>query len=332
MDLEDLYRLLRTSHVQSQGIVDNMDVPVAVLDQHLCVLDVNPAFASTFHVTRHDSIGHSMFELGNGQWNVPELNRLLTDVIPKAAAIVGYEISHDFPELGQRTMLVSARRIRGSGSMTILVQFEDVTQRKRDYAARDILLAETRHRGRNLMALARALATQTEAEGRSAAEYRDAFLSRFEALLAAQDISEEAAVDLSAEEAAVDLSVIVGRIVGPFDGDRVRISAGPPALLARRQILPLALILHELMTNAVKYGALSTRAGSVKVAWVVHAGPDGQVLTITWGEEGGPAVESPSRKGFGSRLMEYSAKELRGSADLRFEPAGLHATLRLLLT
>ena len=323
MDLEDLYRLLRTSHVQSQGIVDNMDTPVAVLDQHFCVLDVNPAFTNTFQVARHDSIGQSMFELGNGQWNVAELKRLLGDVIPKAAAVVGYEITHDFPELGQRTMLVSARRIRGSGSITILVQFEDVTERRRDHAARDILLAETRHRGRNLMALARALATQTETEGRSATEYRDAFLSRFEALLAAQDIS---------EDAAVDLSVIVGRIVGPFDGERVRISAGPPALLARRQILPLALILHELMTNAVKYGALSTRAGSVKVAWVVDEVADGQVLTFTWSEEGGPAVGSPSRKGFGSRLMEYSAKELRGTADLRFEPTGLHATLRLPLT
>ena len=189
-----------------------------------------------------------MFELGNGQWNVPELKRLLGDVAPKATAVVGYEITHEFPELGQRTMLVSARRIRGSGSTTILVQFEDVTERRRDHAARDILLAETRHRGRNLMSLGRALPTQTETEGRSATEHRDAFLSRFEVLLAAQDISEDAAADLNA---------IVGRIVGPLDGQRVRISAGPPALLAPRRILPIALILHELLTNAVKYGALS---------------------------------------------------------------------------
>jgi two-component sensor histidine kinase len=323
MDLEDLYRLLRNSHVESQGIVDNIDTPVAILDQSYCVTNVNPAFARTFQNARDDSIGHSFFELGNGQWNVPELKRLLSDVIPKAAAIVGYEITHAFPQLGERTMLVSARRIRGPRSTTILVQFDDVTDRRRDSAARDILLAETRHRGRNLMALARALATQTETEGRSATEYRDAFLSRLEALLAAQDMSEDAEADLAG---------LVGRIVGPIASQRLRVSAGAPAVLTARQILPLALILHELMTNAVKYGALSTKTGVVNVAWAVEAAPDGQVLTITWSEKGGPRVNPSSRKGFGSRLIEHSARELRGTADLRFEPEGLHATLQLPLT
>ncbi len=323
LDLEDLYRLLRTSHVQSQGIVDNMDTPVAVLDQHFCVLNVNPAFATAFETARDDSIGHSLFDLGNGQCNVSELKRLLRDVIPKAIAVVGFEITHEFPQLGQRTMLVSARRIRGPKSPTILVQFEDVTERRRDHAARDILLAETRHRSRNLMALARALATQTETEGRSATEYRDTFLSRFEALLAAQDLS---------EDAAADLAVLVGRIMGPFDGQRLRISPGAPAVLTPPQILPTALVLHELMTNAVKYGALSSKTGVVKLAWTVDAAPEVKVLTITWNEEGGPSVRPPSRKGFGSRLIEYSLKELGGTADLRFEPEGLHATLRLPLT
>jgi hypothetical protein len=197
MELEDLYRILRAGHVQAQGIVDNIDMPVAVLDQHLCVLDVNHAFGITFETGRDETIGHSLFELGYGQWNVAELKRLLGEVLPKATAVVGYEVTHDFPQIGRRTMLVTARRIRGHNGTSIIVQFEDVTERKRDYAARDILLAETRHRSRNLMALTRALATQTETEGRSAVEYRDAFLSRFEALLAAQDMSEEAPADLA---------------------------------------------------------------------------------------------------------------------------------------
>jgi PAS domain-containing protein len=136
MDLEDLYRLLRTSHVQAQGIVNNIDTPVAVLDQHFRVLDVNSAFISTFETARDDTIGHSFFELGSGQWNVPDLQRLLSDVIPKAAAVVGYEVSHEFPHIGQRTMLVTARRIRGPRSTTIMLQLEDVTERRRDDAVR----------------------------------------------------------------------------------------------------------------------------------------------------------------------------------------------------
>ena len=319
MELEDLYRILRASHVQAQGIVDNMDTPVAVLDQHFCVVDVNRAFADTFETGRDDTIGHSFFELGNGQWNVAELKRLLGEVIPKAAAVVGYEISHEFPQLGQRTMLVSARRIRGPKSTTIIVQFEDVTERRRDNAARDILLAESRHRARNLMALARALATQTETEGRSSTEYRDAFLSRFEALVAAQDMS----------EATADLAELVARILRPSDGRRLHISPGAPVVLAAAQILPAALFFHELMTNAVKYGALSTATGVVKLTWAVDEAPGGKALTVVWREEGGPKVRPQSRKGFGSRLIEHSAKDLGGSAEMRFAPDGLQATLRL---
>jgi two-component sensor histidine kinase len=323
MDLEELYRILRTSHVQTQGIVDNMDTPVAVLDQRFCVLDVNHAFTNAFETARDEIIGHPFFELSNGQWDIPDLKRLLGEVIPKAAAVVGYELSHDLPHLGKRTMLVNARRVRGPKSMTIMLQFEDVTERRRDHAARDILLAESRHRGRNLMALARALATQTETEGRSATEYRDAFLSRFEALLAAQDLS---------QDALGGFADLVARILGPFDGQRIHISPGPSAMLTPAQIIPTALVLHELMTNAVKYGALSAKAGVVKLAWVVDTTPDSKVLTIVWREEGGPKTGPPSRKGFGSRLIEYSARDLRGTADLRFEPEGLHATLRLPLT
>ena len=291
-----------------------------MLDEHFRVLDVNAAFTNTFRSSRDDCISRSLFDLGNGQWNVPELKRLLNDVIPKAVAVVGYEISHEFPQVGKRTILVSARRIRGPQSTTIMVQFEDVTDRRRDDAARDMVLAETRHRARNLMAMARALATQTETEGRSAAEYRDAFLRRFEALLAAQDVS---------DAAAADLGLLVSRILGPFDGQRVLISAGASVVLDRPQILPIALILHELMTNAAKYGALSRKSGIVKLAWEVDPGPEGKVLKLVWSEEGGPKVDQPARKGFGTRLIEFSAKELRGAADLKFEPAGLHATLRL---
>ena len=69
MDMEDLYRLLRTGHMEAQGIVDTLDVPVAVLDQGFCILNVNRAFCKTFTTERDDTIGHSLFLLGNGQWD-----------------------------------------------------------------------------------------------------------------------------------------------------------------------------------------------------------------------------------------------------------------------
>jgi two-component sensor histidine kinase len=84
--------------------------------------------------------------------------------------------------------------------------------------------------------------------------------------------------------------------------------------------------LHELMTNAVKYGALSVPAGSVAIRWTVRAGKD---LVLRWEEKNGPRVAPPSRKGFGSRLIERSlAAELRGEVQLCHEPAGVVCTIR----
>ena len=319
MDMEDLYRLLRAGHVQAQGIVDTLDVPVAVLDEGFCILNVNPAFCQTFKTERDDTIGRSLFDLGRGQWNVPELKRLLADVLPKAAAVLGYEVRHDFPSLGERVMLITARRISrpGHNATSIMVQFEDATDRRRDIAARDILIAETRHRMKNLLAAARALATQTTAEGRSGVDYRDAFLGRFEALLNAQDLSDNAPADIAG---------LIARVLKPFDPERLRIVPGPSVPLSQFQVLPTALILHELMTNALKYGALSTPSGIVSVDWSVETGDK---LHLRWQERGGPTVAPSTRVGFGSRLLQFSAKELSGTLDLRLEPQGVDATLSI---
>ena len=169
MNLEDLYRLLRAGHVQAQGIVDTLEEPLLVLDQHFCVESGNVAFFRTFCVSKDETVGQPLFSLGDGQWDIPQLRKLLSDVVPRSTAVIGYEVRHAFPKLGPRTMLVSARRLvqpDSSGGSSMLVLFEDVTEGRRLEAERDILLAETRHRMRNLLATVRALANHTVAEGR----------------------------------------------------------------------------------------------------------------------------------------------------------------------
>jgi PAS domain-containing protein len=102
MNLEDLYRLLRSEHVQAQGIVDTLDEPLLVLDQAGCVLTANRGFYQTFRVGRDDTVGRSLFALGDGQWDLPELRRLVGEIIPRSAAIVGYEVAGEFPTIGRR--------------------------------------------------------------------------------------------------------------------------------------------------------------------------------------------------------------------------------------
>jgi PAS domain S-box-containing protein len=324
MTLEDLYRMLRSGHVQAQGVVDTLDLPLIVLDHDLRIAAANPAFLDVFGVERDDTIGQNLFELGHGQWDIPELRMLIAEVVPKSAAVIDYRVTHDFRGIGRRTFLFSARRLAppGGHGKDILVTFEDVTERNRADEEKDVLLAETRHRMRNQLAVVRALARQTRAAGRTGEEYRDAFLGRLEALARAQDVS-------LAGGPATDLAEVVSRALEPIAAGRLRVEPGPTVRLARAQVLPLGLILHELATNALKHGALSAPGGAVRVTWDTPAGADGaKLLLLDWHEEGGPPVAPPGRRGFGTRLIEFSAgTDLGGGAELHFEPGGLHARI-----
>jgi len=326
MTLEDLYRMLRSGHVQAQGVVDSLDLPQVVLDEDLRVAAANPAFLHAFRVERDDTIGQRLFALGNGQWDIAEPRALLAEVVPKAMAVIDYKVTHDFPGIGRRTVLVGARRMArpGGHGKDMLVTFEDVTERGRAEAEKDILLAETRHRMRNPTAAVRALARQTRAEGRTGEEYRDALLGRLEALVRAQDAS------LSGAAEGADLAEIVRGALEPAAAGRACVEPGPPVRLAAAQILPLGLILHELATNALKHGALSAPEGTVRVGWEVWPSDGGgaRLLALDWREEGGPPAAPPERQGFGSRLIACSAEaDLGGAAQLRFGPAGLHARI-----
>lgn len=318
MNLEDLYRLLRSEHVQAQGIVDTLDEPLLVLDQSGCVLSANRGFYQTFRVGRDDTVGRSLFALGGGQWDIPELRRLVGEIIPKSTAVVGYEVTAEFPTIGRRTMLVSARRLvhPDNSSTSILILFEDVTDKRVSDAQKDVLLAETRHRTKNLLGIVRSLASQMEVEGRSAEQYRDAFLGRLQAVAEAENLA-------MAGNAPADLRNLVEQALRPAGAERCRIN-GAAVTLSPRQIVPMSLILHELATNAWKYGGLSRPGGLVHVSWGVAERDGKTALRIDWQEENGPPVAPPARTGFGSRLIDVSAVQgLGGTVERKYEPGGL---------
>lgn len=323
MTLEEMYRLLRGSHVQAQGIVDTLKQPLVVLDRGLTVINANPAFYRKFETDREETLGHSLLELGNGQWDVPALRSLLGEVVPKATAIVGYEVSHEFPNLGQRTMRVSARTLAhpDGNSTQMLVLFDDVTDYLQADAAKDILLAETRHRMKNLMAIIRATARNTEVKEKTGQQYRDDLLGRLETILAAQTIV--------TDETEIDFQSLIYRVVKPVAGDRGEIVAGPNVSLADYQITPLSMILHELATNALKYGALSNSTGRVHIDWSTEQREGQNHLMVNWREEGGPAVTPPDSLGFGTKLIDYSARAEGGEASLHFDRGGLRAQIDL---
>jgi two-component sensor histidine kinase len=114
------------------------------------------------------------------------------------------------------------------------------------------------------------------------------------------------------------------------NGLEKRISIDGPAVELRPNMaLLISMLLHELGTNAVKYGALSNLSGSVSLTWCTDCNKNGSVLKLEWGEAGGPPVHVPTRKGFGSRLIERALRGDNGSAEICYEPAGLRCAMTI---
>ncbi|MCE6967380.1 HWE histidine kinase domain-containing protein [Cereibacter sphaeroides] len=325
MDLDDLYRLLRISHVQAQGIVDTIRDPLLVLAGDLTVIRANPAFYRTFATDRDSTIGVPFYELGNGQWAIDELRLLLEKVIPNSASVFDYEVRANFPGVGLRTMLVSAQRLihPDNGQRVLLLTVLDATVRRRKEDEKDILIGELDHRIKNLLSVTQALARQTEVAGRTAQEYRDAFLGRFEALTRS--------LEVSSRESSAQLPDLVRAVMEPYlDGaSRISVAEAPIVPLLPAHATSLGMILHELATNAGKYGALSVPDGRVTIDWETGTDADDlPCITLRWQERGGPDFAPPTSFGFGTRMIRFAAEfELGGSAELDYHPEGFRASV-----
>jgi two-component sensor histidine kinase len=244
-------------------------------------------------------------------------------VLPKATAIINFEVEHDFPGLGRRTMLLTARTLShpDNNSHSLLLAFVDATDSKRRNAAKDMLFGELRHRMKNVLGVAQSIARQTPTEGLTAEQFRDVFLGRFGALVDAQDLA-------FSEQENVGLSELVERILAPYTADpkAVVIDASSAPVLNPRTIMSLGLILHELATNAAKHGALSVPGGRVQVSY--HLEEPDQSLRISWVESGGPIVTEPATTGFGTRLLRHTATySLHGKLEQDYAKSGLHVEL-----
>jgi len=194
----------------------------------------------------------------------------------------------------------------------------DITERKRAELHLRLLVNELNHRVKNSLATIQAIAGQTFHAARSLPQAQEAFSARIVALAEAHDL-------LTRENwEGADLSDVLNRLQALHGAPGRFTLNGPHVRLAPRMALSLSMALHELATNAVKYGALSLPVGQVRIDWSVAPGTAAPRLTLTWTETGGPPVSPPSRRGFGSRLIERGlAAELSGEARIDFLPQGV---------
>jgi PAS domain S-box-containing protein len=196
----------------------------------------------------------------------------------------------------------------------------DITERKRAELHLRLMVNELNHRVKNTLATIQAIAAQTFHATRPLpqAQAREAFTARIMALAEAHDI-------LTRENwEGAEMEDVLDRLRNLHGGPGCFVFSGPPVWLSPRMALSLSMALHELATNATKYGALSVPDGQVRIEWTVTPGLAAARLTLTWTEFGGPPVTVPTRRGFGSRLIERGlTADLSGEARIDFAPEGV---------
>lgn len=201
---------------------------------------------------------------------------------------------------------------------------QDITERKAAEQRQKLLIDELNHRVKNTLATVQSLAAQTARGAPTPESFRERFEGRVIALSKAHDQLTQHHWE------SADLRGLLSASIAPYLGtvpERVALS-GDKVMLRPRAVLTLAMAVHELVTNAAKYGALSTGGGRIEIAWRSDEKDGLRLLQIDWVERGGPKVTAPAQRGFGSKLIESGiASELGGTAKMIFAPEGLRCAI-----
>ena len=427
-------------------LIETTSQPFVVLDTRLHVMHVNPAFLEAFQLTMSETREKPFFELGNRQWEIPELHCLLGELLPQRRVVESFRTDHDFGKLGMRKLLINARRIAVDdqrSDIVVLLAINDITEheesnrlldsvienlpamvflkrasdlrfvrfnrageqllgfsrseligkndydffpkeqadfftavdrevlasgkvhdiaeepvRTRDGATRylrtskivlrdadgkpthllgaslditerreaeehiKLLMRELDHRVKNVLARIPVIAMCTREGSGSMDELVKALEGRIRSMASAHEL-------LSlAQWHGVALGDIVRRELAPYATDGNTTVEGANIVLSAEASQAMAMVLHELVTNAAKYGALSIAGGRVLVRW--HHEQDTQYnrLLIDWEEVGGPQVETPKHFGYGTRVVrDLIPYEIGGSVDLVFAADGVRCKI-----
>jgi PAS domain S-box-containing protein len=288
------------------------------------ILRVNEAVCAITGRSREDLTGSYLFERTHPDDTDPDREAYRQQVTGQLGI---YSVEKRLVRPNGRVIWIAVRSapVRdANGNFLYAVRVvQDITERKEAEERQKLLVSELNHRVKNTLATVQSLAAQTARRARSPRTFQERFESRLIALSNAHD-----QLTLRNWQDA-DLREVVRSAISPYlsaGQDQVTLR-GEDVMLRPRAALSLAMVFHELATNAAKYGALSAPAGTITLAWQL-SGPD--TMQIDWHEQGGPPVGEPKRRGFGTRFIEGSiASELKGRTRLSFEPDGLRCTIEL---
>jgi two-component sensor histidine kinase len=308
-----------------QAIVDTVREPLIVLDSALRVVTASRSFYRTFKVSPEETVGCPLYDLGDGQWNIPALRQLLEEIIPEHATVEEYEVVHDFPSIGRRTMLLNAREVfhELEGGVSLLLAIEDVTDRRALEAEKDellrqkdFLLEEMNHRVNNslqIIASILLLKAQTVQSEETRGHLRDAH-QRVLAIATLQNQLYPSAFGepINAKSYLTRLceSLAAAMIM---NGQPVSITVeAEEGTTTSQQAVSMGLMATELVINALKHAFPHPGSGTIIVgfessasAWRLSVTDDGVGM-------GKPLAVTTVKMGLGTSIIEALTRQLGG--------------------
>ncbi len=325
--------------VDSLDLMETIREGVLVLEPDLTVRFANRSFCQMFAVALEHTVGRKLYDIGNGQWDIPELRTSIETVISDRKTIEAFEVEHVFPSIGRRIMVLNARTVYRPGNkiQQILLAIDDVTERvrlEREHAAAHerigMLLQELTHRVKNsLQLIASIVMTEarsvSSADGKAALErvsHRIAALGQFYSKLTEADT-------VGAVDAATYLNELCRNLIASVyqDGDTfIMLKTDIESeLLPTDRAISIGLIVNELVTNAVKYGFPGEARGTVTVTLKRVLGE----LHLTIADDGQGFDLRRADSGLGGRLVHAFAQQLGGQVERKSDSQGtsVHLTL-----
>jgi two-component sensor histidine kinase len=331
----------------AQAIVDTIHEPLLVLDSTFCVLAASRSFYETFRVDPEHTMGCLLYDLGDGQWDIPALRLLLETIIPEHVAMNGFEVSHDFPGLGQRTMLLNARKVlyETSDNATILLAFTDITERRvieREKQAlfedtlellgqKQVLLAEMQHRVANSLQIIASI-LMLKARGVTSEETRFHLKDAHQRVISVAEVQAHLHASGGIDQIEVGpyliklCSSLAASMIG--DGQPIELTVvADRGTIGSDKAVSIGLIVTELLINAVKY-AFPTFKKDARVTVTFASDGGAWTLTVSDNGVGKAANAAPSKHGgLGTVIVDALVKQLDGHMAV-IASSGMTVTIR----
>jgi two-component sensor histidine kinase len=315
------------------AIVDTVREPFLVLDRDLRVVVASRSFYTTFQIGPNETQGKLLYDLSDGEWNIAALRLLLDRIVPASEVMEDFEVEQSFPRIGRRTMLLNARKVfnEGSGPPTILLAFEDITERRTSERAlkslldqKDVLLSEMSHRVANSLQIIASILLM-KARNVQSDETRQHLEDAHRRVMSVASVQQHLQASGKGERVEVGsyLSKLCATLAASMIGDNRRITVNVVAgdgMTTSSQAVSLGLIVTELLVNAVKYAFPGEATnGHVIVGYETH-GSDWKLSVSDNGAGMPPQSPGNVHSGLGTSLIKALAQQLHAQVDIATAP------------